>query len=150
MLYVICYMYGKKEVHASVVVSGSSSRALRSFRIMRTRVQWQVEYWRHGEPHWWDYPAYVNDDLELIKGGWSVGAGGSDYMEFTYQYPKKRKRLRLDVDDKGCMDSDTEDEQPRYGGTVVHTICTPKPRSSSTASPAHPQGPCAAFSLIVE
>ena len=108
-------MYGKKEVHASVVVSGSSSRALRSFRIMRTRVQWQVEYWRHGEPHWWDYPAYVNDDLELIKGGWSVGAGGSDYIEFTYQYPQYPEKH--DVDDKGCMDSDPEDVAPRPGGT---------------------------------
>ena len=31
----------------------------------------------------------------------------------------------------------------------VHTICTPKPSSSSTPSPTQSQGPCAAFSLIV-
>ena len=57
----------------------------------------------------------MNDDLELIKGGWSVGAGGSDYIEFTYQYPQYPEKH--DVDDEGCMDSDTEDKEPRYGAT---------------------------------
>ena len=84
---------------------------------MRNRVQWQVQYWVKGEPYWWDYPTRVNDELEMIKEGWSVGDG--DYVEFKYQYPgpNKRKRSRLDVDDKGCMDSDAEDEEPCYGGT---------------------------------
>jgi len=89
---------------------------------MRNRVLWQVEYWFNGEPHWWDYPEHVCDELELLKSGWwVVGAGGSDYMEFHYLYPnpdkRKRKRSRLDVDDKGCMDSDPEDVAPRSGGT---------------------------------